>query len=88
MGGGPAILLDATLVRGVLLPAMLTLLGDRAHPGRPGPAGTTEHVPQRVPAGRGRRGARRVRGGAAMMLSRPQGRTVRSVCAALPRMTP
>lgn len=33
MGGGPAILLDATLVRGVLLPAMLTLLGDRAHPG-------------------------------------------------------
>ncbi len=33
VGLATAILLDATLVRGVLLPAMLTLLGDRAHTG-------------------------------------------------------
>lgn len=33
VGLAVAILLDATVVRGVLLPAVLTLLGDRAHTG-------------------------------------------------------
>ncbi len=33
VGLAVAVLLDATLVRGVLLPAVLTLLGDRAHTG-------------------------------------------------------
>lgn len=33
VGLAVAILLDATVVRGVLLPAVLTLLGDRVHTG-------------------------------------------------------
>ncbi len=33
VGLSTAVLLDATLVRGVLLPAVLALIGDRSHTG-------------------------------------------------------
>ena len=44
-----AILIDATIVRGVLLPAGLALLGDRAWRGRGWPGQSGRHA---VPAGR------------------------------------
>jgi RND superfamily putative drug exporter len=40
-----AVLIDATIVRGILLPAGLSLLGDRAWPARSGPAGTGHGTP-------------------------------------------
>jgi uncharacterized membrane protein YdfJ with MMPL/SSD domain len=47
-----AVLLDATLVRGVLLPATLTVLGERAHHGpRWIPRIATEAAPGAKPAG-------------------------------------
>ena len=48
VGLATAVLLDATLVRGVLLPAVLALLGRRAHTGPrwiPDPAPLTDHGP-------------------------------------------
>ena len=66
VGLATAILLDATLVRGVLLPAVLTMLGRRAHTGPRGcRAGTTEgargrthpHQPPRRPPVGGASGA-------------------------------
>jgi RND superfamily putative drug exporter len=60
IGLGTAILLDATVIRVILLPAVLTLVGDRAWgrpngPGRPaGPAGPPAGpgAPATVPASR------------------------------------
>jgi RND superfamily putative drug exporter len=54
VGMGAAILIDATVVRGVLLPAALALLGDRAWTGPRWlgrPAGSTRQLPQSPEAG-------------------------------------
>jgi RND superfamily putative drug exporter len=55
VGTAVAILIDATVIRGVLLPAALALLGDRAW-GRPRDARHVGEVPgpARVPGGLGR----------------------------------
>ena len=56
IGMAAAIVIDATVVRGVLLPASVALLGDRARPtprwlGRlPGSIATTDREPTREPA--------------------------------------
>lgn len=53
VGMAVAILIDATVVRGLLLPAAMALLGDRAWPARPGPAGSVgRHVDRADVAGR------------------------------------
>ena len=41
IGTAAAVLIDATIVRGILVPAALALLGDRAWPPRPPPAPLT-----------------------------------------------
>jgi RND superfamily putative drug exporter len=59
VGMAIAILIDATIVRGVLLPAAMALLGDRAWalPGRPSRRGETTH-PTTIAAQAERVGAR------------------------------
>jgi putative drug exporter of the RND superfamily len=50
VGMAVAILIDATVVRGVLLPAALALLGERAWPARPGSHRRSGHTPAVRPA--------------------------------------
>ena len=55
VGLAAAVLLDATLVRGVMLPAVLSLLGKRAHTGPSwSPAAPLMPLPRSVGRGRGR----------------------------------
>ncbi|HET6188335.1 MAG TPA: hypothetical protein VFE59_15280, partial [Trebonia sp.] len=49
IGMGAAVLIDATVVRGVLLPAALSLLGDRAWRLRPRRSGARSPRPRAAP---------------------------------------